>query len=103
MRIEVPAVALSTGHATSRRDMAKHLDPNPWQRVHLNEADELELMKIDGIDMLTLQPTVANTYTNLMWTCAVVNFTATSTTTTIALESGNPNNGGVYLDSFTLR
>ena len=60
-------------------------------------------VKIDGIDMLSLQPTVANTYTNLMWTCAVVSFTATSTTTTIALESGNPNNGGVYLDSFTLR
>jgi competence protein ComEA len=30
--------------------MAKHLDPNPWRRVHLNEADELELMKVDGID-----------------------------------------------------
>ena len=41
---------MSTGRATSRRDMAKHLDHNPWQRVHLNEADELELMKIDGID-----------------------------------------------------
>ncbi len=33
-----------------RPTMAKHLDPNPWQRVHLNEADELELMKVDGID-----------------------------------------------------
>ena len=32
--------------------MAKHLDPNPWRRVHLNEADEVELMKVDGIDML---------------------------------------------------
>lgn len=30
--------------------MAKHLDPNPWRRVHLNEADELELMKVEGID-----------------------------------------------------
>jgi len=30
--------------------MAKHLDPNPWRRVHLNEADEVELMKVDGID-----------------------------------------------------
>lgn len=60
-------------------------------------------VKIDGSDMLTLQPTVANTYMNLMWTCAAVNFTATSSSTTITLESGNPNNGGLYLDSFTLR
>jgi DNA uptake protein ComE-like DNA-binding protein len=32
--------------------MAKHLDLNPWRRVHLNEADELELMKVEGVDIV---------------------------------------------------
>jgi uncharacterized protein DUF642/putative metal-binding protein len=60
-------------------------------------------VRIDGNPVLTLAPNPANTYSNLMWACASIPFTAIGSTTVLELESTNPNNGGVYLDTFVMK
>ena len=44
-----------------------------------------------------------NDYSNLAWTCAALTFTAANEATVIELQSENPDNGGVYLDSFLIK
>ena len=60
-------------------------------------------VRIDGVDVLDLNPNWPNDYVSLEWSCAALTFTANSSTTLIELESTNPNNGGVYLDTFIVK
>jgi hypothetical protein len=57
---------------------------------------------VDGGDVLVVSATQMNSYSNLMWECAVVTFTATgaSTALEVASPSSAPPSGGVYVDSF---
>lgn len=57
---------------------------------------------INGNVVLNLIAAQMNSYTNLMWECKGVAFTAQGTSTTLVINSttSTPANGGVYLDSF---
>jgi hypothetical protein len=60
-------------------------------------------VKIDGVELLALNPNWPNDYSMLAWSCAALTFTATGNETLLELESTNADNGGVYLDSFLVK